>query len=267
MDEQTGEIIKEVGKEIAKDMYDDVGKPVLNPTGQTVGLIPRAIKAALLPIEKWILTREYNLKETEKILESKLKNANPEDILTPEPYIAVPTLQYISYCMDSEQLRNMYANLLASSMNKKTKNRVHPGFSEIIKQLSSDEAKILKEFYKLKQIPIIGVRYENEKGHGIDIVKKFSDIGEKAKCEYPYDIEKYLDNLERLGLIESTTMNYLTDDSKYNELKNHKEIKGLENIPEFFRNTGKEKYKIQKGISKLTTWGVSFCNICVINND
>ena len=69
MDEQTGEIIKEVGKEIAKDMYDDVGKPVLNPTGQTVGLIPRAIKAALLPIEKWILTREYNLKETEKILE------------------------------------------------------------------------------------------------------------------------------------------------------------------------------------------------------
>lgn len=155
MDEQTGEIIKEVGKEIAKDMYEDVGKPVLNPSGQAVGLIPRAIKAALLPIEKWILAREYNLKETEKILEKKLKNVKPEDILTPEPYIAVPTLQYISYCMDSNQLRNMYANLLASSMNKNTKNRVHPGFSEIIKQLSSDEAKILKEFYKLKQIPRI----------------------------------------------------------------------------------------------------------------
>ena len=46
MDEQTGEIIKEVGKEIAKDMYDDVGKPVLNQTGQTVCLIPRAIKSA-----------------------------------------------------------------------------------------------------------------------------------------------------------------------------------------------------------------------------
>lgn len=70
-----------------------------------------------------------------------------------------------------------------------------------------------------------------------------------------------------MGLIESTTMNYFTDDSIYDELINHKEIKGLENIPEIFRGTGKEKCKIQKGVSKLTNWGVSFCNICVINND
>ena len=51
MDEQTGEIIKEVSKEVAKEAYNDAGKPVLKPTGQTVGLVPRAIKAALLPVE------------------------------------------------------------------------------------------------------------------------------------------------------------------------------------------------------------------------
>lgn len=265
MDEEKEKKIIEVGKEVAKDIYNDVGKPVLKPTGQTAGLIPRAIKAALLPLEKWIVSREYNLKETEKILEEKLRNVRPEYIEEPEPYIAVPALQYISYCMDSKELRNMYANLLASSMNKNIKNKVHPGFSDIIRQLSSDEAKILKEFYKTKIIPIIDVRYENESGAGIDIVKKFSNIGEKAKCEYPYDIEKYLDNLERLGLIESTTINFFSDDSQYNELINHKKIKDLENIPENFKKRGNEKYKISKGISSLTSWGISFCDICVIN--
>ena len=107
MNEQTGEIIKEVSKEIAKDVYDDTGKPVLKPTGEIVGLIPRTIKAALLPLEKWIVGREYNLKETQRLLEEKLKNVRLEDIETPEAYIAVPALQSISYCMDSEELRNM----------------------------------------------------------------------------------------------------------------------------------------------------------------
>ena len=74
-----------------------------------------------------------------------------------------------------------------------------------------------------------------------------------------------MDNLERLGLIESTTINFFSDDSQYNELINHKKIKDLENIPENFKKRGNEKYKISKGISSLKSWGISFCDICVIN--
>ena len=35
MDEQTGEIIKEVSKEIAKEAYNDAGKPFSNPSCKT----------------------------------------------------------------------------------------------------------------------------------------------------------------------------------------------------------------------------------------
>ena len=134
------ELMSEVAKEIAKDVYQDAGKPIVKPTGELVGLIPRAIKAALLPIEKWIESREYNLAETKKLLEQKLANISPEQIASPEAHIAVPALQYISYCMDNEELRNMYANLLASSMNKAVINGVHPSFVEIIKQLHQGKA-------------------------------------------------------------------------------------------------------------------------------
>ena len=98
------EITKEVVKEISKDVYDDIISPVAKPTGTILGLIPRAIKAALSPLEKWILQKEYNISEIQRLLEEKLKNVSPELIGTPEPYIAVPAIQYISYCMDKHLL-------------------------------------------------------------------------------------------------------------------------------------------------------------------
>ena len=70
MSEDTG---KEIAKEIAKTVYEDAGKAITKPTGELIGLIPRAIKAALSPVEKWILMREYNIAETKKLLEKKLE--------------------------------------------------------------------------------------------------------------------------------------------------------------------------------------------------
>lgn len=265
MNEQTGEIIKEVSKEIAKDVYDDTGKPVLKPTGEIVGLIPRTIKAALLPLEKWIVGREYNLKETQRLLEEKLKNVRLEDIETPEAYIAVPALQSISYCMDSEELRNMYANLLANSMNKAVKNEVHPGFVEIIKQLSPDEAKIIKGIYFKQLIPIITVRYENDKSEGVDIFKNFSSIAEETNCEEIMDTNKYFDNLVRLGLLEKAgEYKTLVDKKLYETLKNNPNIKKLGMIPLNYQNQGYTKCKFEESYIEMTPYGNAFCETCVV---
>lgn len=53
MDDKKGidDLQVEVMKEIAKDVYNDLGKPIAKPTGELVGLVPRAIKAALAPVE------------------------------------------------------------------------------------------------------------------------------------------------------------------------------------------------------------------------
>lgn len=82
----------EIVKELAKDIYNDAGKQIVKPTGELIGLVPRAIKAALAPLEKWTLQREYNIAETKKLLEEKLKNVPPEQIEAPEAFIAVPAL-------------------------------------------------------------------------------------------------------------------------------------------------------------------------------
>lgn len=126
--------------EVVPEAYDDVVKDVAKETGKALGLIPRTINAALLPLRIWIERQEYNLEETKKLLAIKLEHINPEKIVTPEPYIAIPVMQAISYCMDSEELRNLYANLLAKSMIKATKDDIHPSFVEIIKRMSPRDA-------------------------------------------------------------------------------------------------------------------------------
>lgn len=253
----------DVLKEVVKDVYTDVGHPVAKPTGELVGLVPRAVKAALAPLEKWIVQREYNVAETQKLLEEKLKTVPSELIQPPEAHIAVPAIQYISYCMDNEELRNMYANLLANSMNKIVKNDVHPGFVEIIKQLCPDEAKILRGLYSEHTIPTITVRYENADESGVTVFKHFSDIAERSECEAPGNISGYFDNLVRLGLLEcSPVLSSLSDKSLYDPLKAHHYIQDLA-CESKIKESGFIKVNLVEGYMSLTKYGMNFCSICV----
>lgn len=254
--------ISESNAEIVKEVYSDVAKPLVQPAGEVAGLIPRAVKAALAPLEKWILQREYNIAETKKLLEEKLKNVKPENITPPEAHVAVPALQYLSYCMDNEELRDMYANLLANSMNSVIKKGVHPGFVEIIKQLSPDEAKVMKYFAKTPIVPTITVRYETSEGGYIDKVKNFSNIGELSGCEQPLDINLYFDNLIRLGLLEASHLSHLTDKKHYEPLKSHPVIEAFSDQSIVTKN-GYLKSTLEEGFMARTDFGEAFCNICL----
>ena len=222
VDDKLIDVAKEATKVVAKDVYTDFVKPILKPTGEVIGLVPRTIRAVLSPLERLVLQSEYNVEKTRKLLEEKLKDVPPERIEPPEPYIAVPALQYLSYCMDNHELRDMYANLLAKSMDSVVKNGVHPGFVEIIKQLCPDEAKLLRYLSHIPTVPTVTLRYENEKGEGIEVVKNFSNIGDLTSCEDSFSICVYFDNLIRLGLLkESPPYSSLIDKNLYEPLKEH----------------------------------------------
>lgn len=259
-EETMSEIIKdiaiEIGKEVSKEAYADLAKPTVKATGGLLSLIPRYINAKLEPLHCWILAKEYNIEATKKLLEAKLANIDPERIITPEPYIAVPVLQAISYCMDNELLRNMYANLLASSMTLTTKNNVHPSYIEIIKQLSPDEAKILEYLYINQFSPVIYFLYDNiNPKTNKSIQEVYSLIGEKAKCEIVDNIQEYFENLDRLKLIEDCPDDFINLPNAHDELMRLPLV--IEKMSEA------HKYSPIKGITMLTKFGYSFCNVCL----
>lgn len=262
MDEVMVAATVEAVKAVAKDVYEDGAKPAVSATGHLLGMVPRAINAALSPLEKWILQAEYNVEETKRLLGKKMENVPPELIEPPEAHIAVPAMQYISYCMDNEELRDMYANLLANSMNKVVKNGVHPGFVEIIKQLCPDEAKIMKYMSTHTTIPTVTLRYVDENDGGISIVYNFSNVGELAQCEYKYEPNKYFDNLIRLGLLEASSLSSLVDKSLYEPLKGHPYLKKYA-TDSMAESAGYKKHKFEEGYMRLTDYGNAFCGICI----
>lgn len=261
------EITPEIAKDLAPKVYDDVGHPALKATGELLGLLPRAILAKLTPLRIWVLNAEIQFQETARLLVKKLENVPPEQIETPDPHIAVPALQYISYCMDNHELREMYANLLASSMNKVVKNGVHPGYVEIIKQLCPDEAKILRHIAKEEKIPTISVYYCKSSGGNIRVVKDFSNVGYLTMCENPQDICKYLSNLLRLGLIEipdsSLFAHYpLEDEQLYVLLEQHPYIQSFINTVNVVEDI-KFTSEFITNHASITNYGKGFCAICL----
>ena len=252
------EIIGE-SKEIIGKAYDDVAHPTAKSVGNTLSLIPRTIGVWLGKWEKWILNGEYAIKETEKLLAEKLKDIPEEKIVEPEPYVAVPAIQQLSYSIDNSDLREMYANLLAASMNSDMKWSVHPSFVDIIRQLTPDEAKLLKYLSAHPEQPFINVIHKLAKNAGyVEIIRRFTNIAEGV-CDNANGIYAYLDNLERLKIIEIPSGVYFKDDKLYFSLENHPTIKGImsQSLPEG------DKMEIEKGEFFVTTFGKEFTKICL----
>ncbi len=251
------EIIKRAA-EIVPEVYEDGLKTTTLESGKMLALIPQTINAALAPLRQWIAQKEYNVEETKLLLAKKLERIDSESIVSPEAYIAVPALQSIAYCMDSDALRNMYANLLVSSMVKEVKDKAHPAFVEIIKQLSPDEAKLLKKISEMgESFPIIDVKLYAKEGY-FDELKNFSLLAEGV-CDNPTDFFMYLDNFQRLKLVDIPFGVRINNEDVYKPLETYPEIAQLMSAPlpdGYHREIDRKKFQI-------TQFGKSFIEVCV----
>lgn len=152
---------------VLTEVYSDIGHPVLKPIGEILSLFPRTIKVFMSGWDRWLINREESLILLAESLESKLEKIDESNLCEPESFVAIPTIQQLCICQSSKELREMYANLLATSMTSYRKGLVHPAFVEIIRQLTLDEARLLRS---LKTSLLFLRRF-------IEILKSFSCDG------------------------------------------------------------------------------------------
>lgn len=251
--------------------YDDIAHPAASEAGKFIGRIPRAINAALSPLDCWILKREFNVEATKKSLEEKLASSDPNKIIPPEPYVAVPALQSIAYCITNHELHDLYANLLAKAMFLDTKDQVHPCFIEIIKQLSPNDALVFKACSMRQTTPAATLSIVMEQ-NGMHLAgnapeEQFSldlitDIDIPSASEEQIRIS--LDNLMRLGLIKLNDLE-LRDGTSYSFVKSSKIY--LEASAKFQNlnqlDTRAERIHIYRKCITVTTLGRQFRAICI----
>lgn len=253
MDNFEAEVAKEVVKQLPiNEMYEDfkeLGK-------KAEYLLPQKCFEWLQQRQIRSMVGRANIEKTRKMLEKKLEFVDSTLIEPPESYIAFPALLALSYSMDSDELREMYANLLAASMTVTKKQYVHPAFVEIIKQMTPDEANIFKILpRKGLYEPIIDIikvidGYDGTFTHYSNV----SVLGFEAECDFPENIPQNIDNLCRLGLTEIPVGSYLIDNWRYDKIINHNYFK--QSVGEL------QKYQIQKKSFGITDLGNSFKNIC-----
>lgn len=256
-----GKVLKEV-----PEAYKDLAQPTVKEMGKLMSTVPRAINAALAPLHIWIAKQEYNIERTKELLAIELQNISPSNIVPPEPYVAVPAIQAISYCMDSEELRTMYAKLLARSMDIDTKDKVHPAIVEIIKQLSPLDAKFLKTIFDNVcptglAMPLISLHADLDNGRrkNVSIAKYISEY----EISPLYKTDEIMDNLIRCKLIDFYEDHKYHDDKFYDSVRNSQQyFKTKKHIRETFGISDAEIYEYYN-YAFITTFGMLLCFICI----
>ena len=143
---------------------DKLGKPLTDVLGCTV--------------QTWIIeqchTRPYFAMAYKANGFSFLKNnVAPKLFAIPEENRVFPNMRIAKNVFENvidlepneETLREMFANLLAGSMDNRKSEGVHPDYARLIAGLSEEDAKFLVRLFKEKRIPSLFVReYSDEEG-------------------------------------------------------------------------------------------------------
>lgn len=259
MDAPGEKALAEVAKDRAKDIYEDGLKPAVKEISKSLQTVFGLLNTLLYPLEELRKDSSYKHQHFMDEIRERAK-AIPEDkLVTPPLHISGPAFEGLRYTLDVKELRDMYTALILCAMNSDTADGAHPSFAEVIRQLSPDEAKIIKA------LPPFGL-YEPVLDVDIVIPGKSgkmthygnaSVIGHEAKCQSPKNTPLYISNLCRLGVAEMPACS-LVDEARYDKIflsSAYREI--IEGIPKAYQ------IETSRKCFGLTGYGAKFREVCM----
>ncbi len=244
-------------------VYQDALQPAAKELGKSLEIVAKVVNVVLEPISGLVWGYDQIKKFIITNVPQKLSGIPKENIISPKPEIAGPIIESLRFSGYNEDLRDLYTNLLATSMDKETATNAHPGFVEIIKNLAPDEARILRLFILSEegQFPLVDLESTRTNDwHEFKVfIKNHSLLGKKAGVEHPNLVRSYIDNLCRLRLLIILEGAFLIDEKVYKEIEEDGEFK---EIIKFIKEEG-DVPNFKHKILEITTWGEQFCEACV----
>jgi hypothetical protein len=252
-------------EKLALLLYEDIAHPAAQHLGTALG---KAVYMALTPV--WLLSWGYDrmkqyLEDVASIsdtISERLQFVPSERILQPALTIAGPALEALKYASRDADLRQMYANLLATSMDSATVRSAHPAFVEVIRQLVPDEARMVRLFAKESSPEFAKARVWSTDQHTVLAEREFSLVAYDAECAAPEFANSYLDNLRRLGLINISEVQTMRGGGiEFPSLQRHGAI--LQMISEVTSFPDVESVFVSSDMVELTAFGDQFCSACI----
>jgi len=150
-----------------------------------------------------------------KELNNKISAIPESNRIDADIQIVAPALEASKYCIEKEELREMFVNLIVSSMNNEKESVLHPIFTDIVKKLSPLDAKILN---------IISFEDSNDDG-----TEEF--LGKIELKELAFSIAV----IQNLGLVQFKDFETNSDEVSLLD-KKHKILNLLPEIDLYFEN-------------------------------
>lgn len=248
--------------EVAKNISEKPSKELSQGIGDLIHII-------FDPVRRYKLKQEYLFKQYEEEIKGKYSAIPEENRIEPKLNVAGPALEAAKYHVEEEEIRTMFATLIASSANKEHQQVVHPSFVEIIKQFSPRDAVVCKFLYENKDSIGVGringlFDFQNNRPPQptavIDNYFPFPDL----TMNNHFDYQASVDNLVRLAIITIDFTKYVIDDSRYEASLNHpiyeqveKSLSPRTDIPSTFKGI-----TFQRGLWSFTTFGKNFVRCC-----
>lgn len=228
--------------------------------------------------EKRRAENELNIQQYKESIAQKVVAIPEENLQDPSLAVVGPAIEASKFYIEEEDMREMFANLIAASMDDRLTNEVHSSYVEIIKQLSPLDAQNLIHLNKGQNL-IAGVRLKLKNG---GLITPYTNLYLDNPNEQRHSkIAPSLDNLKRLGLIDITYSEWAFPDSKYDYFREAPEFKEYEsfyqsvvalklaeeqgvNLPNNIKNyPDVDSIDIDKGLAEMTAFGKNFCKICL----
>lgn len=215
--------------------------------------------------KKQELSYQQDLEQFLSEVSSGVKSIPDEKLCDPRLDIVGPALDASKYYISNEEIRSMFSNLIAASMNTDTSEKVHHSFVEIIKQLSPLDASNLALINSSNDCPVAEYRMDNKNGNHVRLqTHVFLDntVQQDIKTQ-----ATSLSNLLRLGMISIDYSSHIADNDHYSKFFSEPTFMQFKSDLKTRLATDPDyeytSIDIQKGLISITPMGQDFTNICI----
>ncbi|MFZ4853088.1 DUF4393 domain-containing protein [Enterococcus entomosocium] len=279
---------------ISKETIQKVVDPSAEIIGETAATLIEAIShAAFDRVKKFNIVRREDIKDFQRRIEEKNANIPIENQDNKKLGLTLKALDASVYQLDEEVMRELFANLISKTVDKRFNNEILPIFPTLLSNMSIQEAKILKALAtKRKLLPIAkivastaneqtslsGIDYDKSSTELNQALSSFDKILNAKSIDLTDDIilfqnshwdgySSYISALQASGLITKDQTNELPDSKSRQSYQNFQKSVTFESYYSLENNPIKTegllfKYpKLVKGSIKLTALGRQFISV------
>lgn len=202
-----------------------------------------------------------DIEKFKKSIECKVNQIPENDLAQPDIQLIGTAIDDSKYCLEHEELREMFANLIAASLNETKNDKATPFCSMIIKRLTPFDALILSTFSGRHTRPIC--QYDAKDADSLITIQTNVYLEGISKANKS-DIEKRaiaISELEALGLVKTNYAEQLLTESLYEPFTR---VEAYNEYVAIIENKGGDrKMRVTRGYVALTPTGMQFMDVCM----